>query len=652
MTLEYITLVDYNKDRFNQNVNLYINDGYSLQGGLSITIEDDHVWYGQGLFINPNYNNYLTSTNIYYVIDTQNTIVNFIVGKNLSYNTNDSVYVSSQRNSSNYFTGIVQNYNIITGDIQIDAEIFFGSYDISSIFIINQNYYISSTTNGYLIDTTVYTVTFIIGINLAYVTGNSVLFVDINNSNNYFIGTVINYDKLSGKIYLSVNYYIGTYELTVIYKININKYITNESIPVNTSFFKVFLNVNTGLSYSSNDPVIVTSYNYPNEYYTGIVEGYSESILEIIIWSYQGTFDSFSILNINYNNYVTDTGSIKYIIDTTSTIQNFKVCGSLKYNYNDPVIVNDLYNQDNFFIGAINNYNSSGDMQISVQKNNYFGTFGFSSSYCINYNNYTTTTIIQYLLDTTIFIVNFIVGVGFNYTVNNPVVVTDLNNQDNYFIGTITNYNKIYGDMQIAVTKYYGTYTEFTSYIVDYNNYITSTITPYLIDTTSTILNFTVSSNLSYIPNNSVIVTSQDDPNNYFIGIIINYNSTTGNIQISVTTYYGTYNLPSIYDIDINNVISTNLSINTSNIPLENNTPLLNKNIISNTKNIINNKIININTLKVPLKNTPKIPLTNTPKIPLTNTPNIFNVTTDINNISFPITINSKNFKSDICKPI
>jgi hypothetical protein len=640
MTLEYITLVDSNKDTFNQNVNLYINNGYSLQGGLSITIEDDHVWYGQGLFINSNYNNYLTSTNIYYVIDTQNTIVNFIVGKNLYYITNDSVYVSAQRNSSTYFTGIIQNYNTITGDIQIDAENFFGSYDISSIFIINQNYYISSTTNGYLIDTTVHTITLIIGINLAYVTGNSVLVEDINNSNNYFIGTVINYDKLSGKIYLSVNYYIGTYELTVMYKININKYITNENIPVNTSIFKVFMNVNTGLSYSYNDPVIVTSYNYPNEYYTGIVKGYRESFLEIDIWSYQGTFDSLSILNINYNNYVTDTGSLKYIIDTTSTIQNFKVCGSLKYNYNDPVIVNDLYNQDNFFIGAIKNYNSSGDMQISVQKNNYFGTFGIPSSYCINYNSYTTTTIIQYLLNTTIFIVNFIVGVGFNYIINDPVIVTDLNNQGNYFIGTINSYNKIYGNMQIAVTKYYGTYTVLTSYIVDFNNYITSTVMPYLIDTTSAVVNFTVSIGLSYIPNNSVKVISQDNPSNYFIGIIINYNSTTGYIQISVTNYYGTYNLPSIF------------IINTHKVLLANNTPLLNK-------NIINNKIININkpTVLLANTNTSKITLanTNTSKIPLANTNTskipLENTETN-NNISFPITINSQGFKNNICSPI
>ena len=432
-----------------------------------------------------------------------------------------------------------------------------------------------------------YTITLIIGINLAYVTGNSVLIVDINNSNNYFIGTVINYEKFSGKIYLSVNNYVGTYELVVIYKININEYITNAIHPINTNNYKISIKVNTGLAYLSNDPVIVTSYKYPNEHFTGIITGYSNGNLFIDVWSYQGIFDNnvSSLLIINYNDYVTDTN--EYIIDTTSTIQNFKVCSSLKYNYNDPVIVNDLYNQDNFFIGKIYNYNSSGDIQITVQKNNYFGTFGIVSNYSINYNYYTTTTIIKYLLDTTIFIVNFIVGVGFNYIINDPVIVTDLNNLDNYFIGTITNYNKIYGNMQIAVTKYYGTYTVLTNYLVEFNNYTTTTIMPYLINTTSTIVNFTVGIGLSYVPNNSVIVTSQDDPDNFFIGTIINYYSTTGNIQISVTNYYGTYVLPSIYDIDINDITSTNFS---NNLMSRSSMPLL-----------INNDNVNANNLILPL---------------------------------------------------
>jgi hypothetical protein len=565
MALEYKTIVNNDKNIFDKDINLAINNGYSLQGGLSITIENDHVWYGQVLFINNNYNNYITSTTMYYVINTQNNVVNWIVGKNLSYIQYNSVYVESQNNSENYFTGIVENYNTITGDIKINAEIFFGSFDISSIFTINQNYYISSTINSYLIDTSVNNVNFIVGKYLAYVTNDSLLIVDVTNSNNYFIGTVISYESSSGKIYLFVSKYIGTYEIPVIYKINKNEYITT-TMQISNRYFDGYVDarditVNIGLAYEKGDSIILTTYDAVPSYYliatiVYIPENFGNNFdndnkyqtLRIDLWPdplNNGPYIDLFI--ITYNKYTTET--TEYIVDTTKTVQNFKVNYSLEYNFNDPVIVNDLDNENNFFIGEILNYNSYGDIQINVQLNNYFGTFGSESKYSINYNYYTTKTIIKYLLNKTINIVNFIVGIGFNYSTNDPVLVRDINNELNYFFGTIIKYNKIYGNMEIAVIKYYGIYDEFTNYIVEFNNYLTNTTTKYLIDTTLPTQNFIVGLGLSYKPNIPVACISQEFPDDAFSGKVINYNSKFGNIEILVDSYSGLYTLPSIFTL-------------------------------------------------------------------------------------------------------
>jgi hypothetical protein len=71
--------------------------------------------------------------------------------------------------------------------------------------------------------------------------------------------------------------------------------------------------------------------------------------------------------------------------------------------------------------------------------------------------------------------------------------------------------------------------------------------------TTGTYVSITFSPNLSYIPGNSVVVTSQTDPSHFFQGRIITYDSIIGNTEIAVTTVYGDTNFTrGFYIININ----------------------------------------------------------------------------------------------------
>ena len=71
--------------------------------------------------------------------------------------------------------------------------------------------------------------------------------------------------------------------------------------------------------------------------------------------------------------------------------------------------------------------------------------------------------------------------------------------------------------------------------------------------TTGTYVSITFSPNLSYIPGNSVVVTSQTDPEHFFQGRIITYDSIIGNTEIAVTTVYGDTNFTrGFYIININ----------------------------------------------------------------------------------------------------
>ena len=71
--------------------------------------------------------------------------------------------------------------------------------------------------------------------------------------------------------------------------------------------------------------------------------------------------------------------------------------------------------------------------------------------------------------------------------------------------------------------------------------------------TTGTYVSITFSPNLSYIPGNSVVVTSQTDPGHYFQGRIVTYDSIIGNTEIAVTTVYGDTNFTrGYYIININ----------------------------------------------------------------------------------------------------
>jgi collagen type VII alpha len=64
---------------------------------------------------------------------------------------------------------------------------------------------------------------------------------------------------------------------------------------------------------------------------------------------------------------------------------------------------------------------------------------------------------------------------------------------------------------------------------------------------TGVYISMTFSPNLSYIPGNSVIVTSQSDPEHFFQGRVVSYDSIIGNMEIYITSVYGDTNFARDY---------------------------------------------------------------------------------------------------------
>ena len=270
-------------------------------------------------------NGYKTETVSAVQINPSVSPLTLIVANNLPYLPEDPIYISNQTISSNNFKGNVSSYSSLTGTLIIDnitnIQGTFNStvkYNVTFNEIISRKYNVSLDKQNYqteTVDTVVINpyispVTLIVGINLAYVTGNTIFVSDQTNPNvNNFVGKVSSYSSSSGTLIITnITNIEGTFDSEVIYNVNINE---DDKI----QYYYIYINI-----------------AFYNSIYINIINQFKTN-----------TFDVCYVCRDYLNSNITTSPTIFNVLKKTNMYQNI-----IKWNFVDTKIYSFIYNFDNY----------------------------------------------------------------------------------------------------------------------------------------------------------------------------------------------------------------------------------------------------------------------------------------------------------------
>ena len=193
---------------------------------------------------------YLTASVQNVILNPNSGSVSFTVGTQLAYITGNSVVVVQNNDSDNSFEGQVSSYNKTSGDITIaNITNIIGTFGTEETYNVNLDgidgptgptgptgitgatgftgapgdKFLTSSVQNVILNPSSGSVSFTVGTQLAYITGNSVVVVQNNDSNNSFEGQVSSYNKNSGDITITnITNIIGTFGTEEKYNVNLD----------------------------------------------------------------------------------------------------------------------------------------------------------------------------------------------------------------------------------------------------------------------------------------------------------------------------------------------------------------------------------------------------------------------------------------------
>jgi hypothetical protein len=465
----------------------------------------------------------------------------YTISKNLSYTTGQDVIFGVYGDSSDFFTGQVSSYTKDTGVLTLSLlsvsgtgahttwEVNIGGApgrkgDAGDIYAFAYSGQINLSDLN--LSSTV-TVPYTLSNDLSYTPGQDVVFGDFNNSGEYFEGTVHSYSKTTGVLNVYITTITGTGSSDTWYvniggapgqkgdKGDADKYADiyeNTTTEINLTTMTTSLSVapseiysyqlSKNLSYTTGQDVIFGAYGDSADFFTGQVSSYTK-----------------------------DTGVIKlYLLSVTGsgTYPKWEVnIGGAPGRKGDTGEAGDKYA-----------FAYSGNINLSV--------LGISSTVTVPYT----------------------ISTNLSYTPGQDVIFGDFNDSGEYFEGTVHSYSKTTGVLNVYITTITGTGSSDTWYVNiggapgkkgdkgDADKYVSTYLSPINLSnlgqqTFPYTQTYTIDKNLAYTSGQEVVFGVNDElSSERFIGIVSQYNKSTGLLSIDITEVTGTANSSS-WDINL-----------------------------------------------------------------------------------------------------